>query len=359
MKICTIIAEFNPLHTGHKRLIDFAKSFADTVVVVLSGNYTQRGLPAVSSKHNRAKHAILAGAHLVVELPTIFATASAQNFAAAGVQIANKIGSHYLLFGSESGNIQQLTQCAKDMLECQQNNDTIKALLNQGLSYPQAVAAAFDKYQQLLAAPNNLLAVEYLKAIYTSNCTIVPVTLQRTSNYNDSDGQSSKSIRSALQMGLSHNECFDYVLHECSTAAEDNFKQYVARAISTMDCDYLSTIEGVTEGLENRIYKYATCGSYDQLVANLKTKRYTQLKLQRILTNACLGVTKQMVQQAKGLPIPVQILAVNKDREDLLSHLATTREELNPTVTNLTMLADRLYQACSNKPCPQNFILKV
>ena len=230
MKICTIIAEFNPLHSGHKKLIDFAKTFADTVVIVMSGNFTQRGLPAVSNKYNRAKHAILAGADAVIELPTIFATASAQNFATAGVQIASQIGSDYLLFGSEVGDITHLENCAKTMLDCEQNNDTIKQLLDQGLSYPQAVTQTFVQYQDLLATPNNLLAVEYIKAIYRTNSNVAPVTLQRTSNYNDENSQSSKAIRVALQQNITCDFCNPLVLADCSLDAESNFKKYINRA---------------------------------------------------------------------------------------------------------------------------------
>lgn len=358
MKICTIIAEFNPLHKGHKRLIDFAKTFADTVVIVMSGNFTQRGLPAVCDKHQRAKHAVLLGADVVVELPTIFATASAQNFATAGVKIASQIGSDFLLFGSECGSIDQLSQCAKTMLDCQNDNATIKALLNQGLSYPQAVGTAFSQFQEILSTPNNLLAVEYLKAIYTTNSTVTPVTLQRPSDYNDEQGQSSKAIRLSIANTQPNSDTFDFVLADCSLDAEQNYKQYVARAVATMDADYLSTIEGVTEGIENRIYKFATCGNYDTLVASVKSKRYTQLKLQRILTNACLGITKQKVQLAKQLPVPTNVLAVSKDREDVLSYLSTTQNVSSPIADQLTQLADRLYQACSNQQ-PQKALLKV
>lgn len=358
MKICTIIAEFNPLHKGHKRLIDFAKTLADTVVIVMSGNFTQRGLPAVCSKQQRAKHAILAGADMAIELPTIFATASAQNFATAGVKIANQIASDYLLFGSECGNIDILCNCAKTMLTCQENNTAVKTMLDQGLSYPNAIAQAFSQYEQILSKPNNMLAIEYLKAIYATNSKVIPATLQRDTNYNSQSEQSSKAIRYAIANNNVSNDTFDFVLNDCSLVAEQNYKQYVASAISTMSTTYLSTIEGVTEGIENRIYKFATCGSYDDLVANVKSKRYTQLKIQRILTNACLGITKKHVEIAKDLPVPVKVLALSKDREDLLSYLSTTQQVVNPTADNITHLADRLYQACSNQQSPKA-LLKV
>ena len=103
MKIAAIICEFNPLHSGHKRLIDYAKSIAEHVVCIMSGNFTQRGLPACADKYSRAKHAVMSGADMVIELPTVFATASAQNFARGGVAIAHKIGADYLVFGSECG----------------------------------------------------------------------------------------------------------------------------------------------------------------------------------------------------------------------------------------------------------------
>ena len=176
MKLAAIICEFNPLHTGHKKLIDFAKTLADNVVCIMSGNFTQRGLPACADKYPRARHALLAGADLVVELPTVFATASAENFAFGGVAIAQKLGADCLVFGSECGDIDKLFSCL-DIIEDCETNKLIQQEVSKGVSYPKAIASACGL--DILDKPNNVLAIEYLKAIRRSNSTIAPFTLKR------------------------------------------------------------------------------------------------------------------------------------------------------------------------------------
>ena len=141
MTSTAIICELNPLHSGHKRLIDYAKTFSEKVICIMSGNFVQRGFPACCDKYSRATHAVKCGADLVVELPTVFATSSATDFALGGVMIANKLHADYLLFGSECGKISQLQNCVT-MLDDKEVNATIRNLMNNGTSYPTAVAKA-------------------------------------------------------------------------------------------------------------------------------------------------------------------------------------------------------------------------
>ena len=245
MKLAAIICEFNPLHTGHKRLIDYAKSLACNVVCIMSGNFTQRGMPACADKYSRAKHAVLAGADLVVELPTVFATASAENFAYGAVALANKLGADCLFFGSECGDIEQLKKCIDEINDAD-TNKRIQQEVQHGVSYPKAVALATG--QELLSQPNNVLAIEYLKALQYTHSSITPFTLKREDNYNDDEPQqfaSSKALRT--DKTLRDKYTFDFVKQDIDDSIEDKFCKLVPAFLAVATKKELEQIEGVTE----------------------------------------------------------------------------------------------------------------
>ena len=349
MKLATIICEFNPLHTGHKKLIDFAKTIADKVVCIMSGNFTQRGMPACADKFSRAKHAILAGADLVVELPTVYATASAENFAYGGVAIANKLHADYLVFGSECGDIDTLNNCVDNILN-DETNQRIKQEVSKGVSYPKAVANAMGL--SVLESPNNVLAIEYLKALRNSKSTIVPVTISREDNYNSNIPQqyaSSSAIRNDKSLGSTYS--FDYVLQDVDNGIEKKFCDIIPSFLAVASKEQMEQIEGVTEGLHNRIFDADKAHGYDKMFAEIKTKRYTQLKLQRVFLNQILGITKQIAKQSKKQTPMVKILAVNTNSVNLLNGITNESDEI-------TQRADRLYSTLSGK-IPPTKLLKI
>ena len=347
MKLAAIICEFNPLHTGHKRLIDYAKTLADKVVCIMSGNFTQRGLPACADKYSRAKHAILAGADMVVELPIVFATASAENFAYGGVSIANMLGADCLVFGSECGDVEDLKQCI-DSLNNAETNKRIQQEVQKGVSYPKAVAQATGL--ELLSQPNNVLAIEYLKALQATHSTITPFTLKRENNYNADEPQqyaSSKALRDNKELRSQYS--FDYVTQDIDDSIVEKFCQLAPSFLSVASKEQLEQIEGVTEGLHNRIFNADKTRGYEHMIAEIKTKRYTRLKLQRVILNQILGITKEAVAHCKNKQPTTKVLAVKSSAVALLQSIETETDEIN-------LRADRLYATLSGKTAPSKLI---
>lgn len=338
LKICGIICEYNPLHLGHIRHIEFSRSLADTVICAMSGDFTQRGTPAIMDKYLRAKHAVLAGADLVLELPAVFSVASAENFAYGGIRLLDALRCDCLSFGSEGGDLASLEKCAQALIDPPDAlKSEIKRNISLGFSYPAAVAragTAYDPVFALLDKPNNLLAVEYIKQIKILGSAIKPVTLKRADNYGDMEiaGEftSSTALRHAVTEGKTERlEKYmpPYVIEDLAPFSHEKYQQFVYSFLNTTSAGQLSKIEGVTEGLENRIMANVMKGSYAAMISAIKTKRYTLVKLQRVLLSAVLGITKEIVQSAKqARPYP-RVLAVKKDRLDLLSHIA--RSEIN------------------------------
>ena len=347
MKLATIICEFNPLHTGHKKLIDFARTLADNVVCIMSGNFTQRGLPACADKYQRARHALLSGADMVVELPTVFATASAENFAFGGVAIAQKLRADYLVFGSECGDVEELRRCA-DALDDEAINRKIKKEIANGLSYPAAVAKATGL--DALDKPNNVLAIEYIRAIRRLNCAITPVTLKREDNYNDSAAaEFASSMALRKDPTLRSRYTFDFVAGDIDDDIERKYCEIAPSFLAVATKEQLETLEGVTEGVHNRIYDADFSQGYENVMELIKTKRYTRLKLQRIVLNCVLGITKETVTRYKNQPINVKVLGVKKGKETLLDGIENETDDI-------TQKADRLYYALSGKTPPIKLI---
>lgn len=307
----------------------------------MSGNFTQRGLPACAEKHQRAKHAILAGADMVVELPTIFATASAENFAYGAVKIANELGVDYLVFGSECGSIEKLIETTRQLSDSAINTK-IKAYMNQGNSYPKAVSLAVQG--DIVDSPNNLLAIEYIKALHATSSSITPVTIERENNYNSLHTQqfaSSSALRSNPALRQSYT--YSYVTEDLDDNIEEEYCKYATHALSLIPKETWIQIEGVSEGIENRfIAANKQCG-YNNLLDQVKTKRYTRAKLQRIVFNAVMNITKNDVQQAKASSPQITVLAIEKGFVNLLSKCTTSDW--------ITQKADNLFQSfCSTQP---------
>ncbi len=363
MKQSAIICEYNALHNGHIRLLQHANQQHQHVVCIMSGNFTQRGMPAVADKYTRAKHAILAGASIVVELPTLSATSSAEEFARGAIAIANTLAVDRLYFGSENGNIDRLIQCAHTLLE-DGSDSTVKQLLATGYSYPKAIATAYPQYSSILDHPNNVLALEYIKQLLLTNSTIEPHTLLREGSYNSTTLEGQYASATAIRNNLNDNNITQYlpkyVLDDISLLAEDNYRQYLPKHIATLSLDALSHIYGATEGLHNRIYQCANVSTYDQLIDSIKSKRYTQLRLQRLLLHCALAVTSQEMTDYKANMPPIRVLAISEQcAPQLLSHYASIGAPINTCDTlehTVDRRADRLYNALTNQTMPYSMI---
>lgn len=335
MKVFSVICEYNPFHNGHKYMIDKAKEKgASHIVAIMGGNFLQRGDVALINKYKRALCAIKNGVDLVVELPVIYATASAEKFAQGGISIANGLGcTDSLIFGSENGNIDELKKLAKLTLS-DIFNSTVKEKLTLGISYPKALTECakdlgYNKLTELLLYPNNTLGIEYIKALYSSNSSITPVTVERKgalhNSYEVEDNIASASnIRERILNNIGWESLvpkisYNIISEEINNgryASLKNGERAFLYKLRTMSKDDLLNLPDVSEGLENRIYSIIQKGNNLTTITNsIKTKRYTLARIRRILIYALLGITKEMQSINDNY---IRVLAFNDKGAEIL-----------------------------------------
>ena len=325
MKATGLIVEYNPFHNGH--LYHLTKSIqqsnADVLIVVMSGHFTQRGEPTIINKWERAKMALLNGADLVIELPYVYSCQSADLFAKGAVSILTHLHVNELIFGSESGNIDELIH-----LDALTQRDDFKKLLHQqlkkGLSLPKASAVTFDQFklnQSLATSPNNTLGLYYLKAIRELHSPIKAGTITRIhSDYRDLSPthqtiSSATSIRNLREQGQSIEAFVPANVAQLLEKHYDLTKTYLTwetyfpflkQKILTLTPKGLVTIHDIEEGIENRLYKAMLKSStFEEFMAQVKTKCYTRTRIQRMCANILTQTEKKWVhdlQLTNGVP---------------------------------------------------------
>ena len=346
-KICAIICEYNPLHKGHQYLIEKARelSCCDFVMCIMSGNFTQRGDIAILDKHKRAKIALSAGADIVVQIPTAYASCSAEVFALAGVKIANSFNNvTHLCFGSSLDEVEPLKQIANYLItEPKEYKKLLKANLDNGLSYNSSRTNALvelaktdknlpENVQELLANSNNILAIEYLKALKSTNSKITPITTKRIGESFNSKKITEYCSASAIRQELYTTKTVKNVAKALPDNIFDEFRQELVNQalpdialynqlrlfkVRTTDINEIENVFDVSEGLHNRLYHLARqSADYEEFVKQVATKRYSDSKINRIITGLMLGIDKKIVEQIYKLnTLPyIKVLAVRKNR---------------------------------------------
>ncbi len=332
MKICGIICEYNPFHNGHQYQIELAKrkTGADAVVCLMSGNFVQRGEAAILEKHVRAKHAILGGADAVLELPVRFATSNAELFAKGAIKLLSSIPDlQYLSFGVESATEESLIQAATLLNnEPKEISKKIQEGLSHGLSLAKARAEAWSKIlpEPLLTSPNNVLAIEYTRAILSCDANIAISPVQRVgegylSAEINSPFPSATAIRATLANGVAAQGVPSFVQRELLPPKTDVLGAIERYAILFKDKRDVAKTPDCTEGLENALLKAAKNGENDP-VESLTSTRYTASRIRRILLQNALNVTSEDIRQALSSQLYLKLLAARKDREDVLSALS-------------------------------------
>ena len=325
MKTVGIICEYNPFHNGHKKQIDAvrARFGADCAIVCLmSGNFVQRGAPAIFHKSLRAQAALMSGADLVLELPITYALSSAEGFAAGGVKILSSF-CDALCFGTETGDFDSLTATAKTLLSSEFKG-ALREQLDKGLSFPAARAAALKEHAELLQRPNDILAVEYCKAILAQKSTMLPMPILRQGDYHDTvpdtKNPSATAIRNLLQNG---DDCHDFIPENARSIFNDAPMYSLAageRAVLTrlrcMTDDEFEALPHGSEGLWRKfMHACRSCDSIEGIIADTKSKRYTRTRIDRMLICAYLGITKEILEQ----PAPyTRVLALNDTGRSVL-----------------------------------------
>lgn len=337
MRVCAVICEYNPFHNGHARHLALAreKSGADFMLCLMSGALTQRGAFARHDKWLRARMALLGGADLVLELPCRFACAPAPDFASGGVALLRALGVvTHLSFGCEAQSLNILFT-ARDALrdESPAFQSVLKDALDRGLPYPRARALAAESASGLsglaeqIALPNAALALEYLQAL-PDGISAVPI-LREGCGYHDSSPSplaSATGVRAALTMGDVQTAGAAVPFPEELLSAEqrgefhseDALTQVLFYRLRTMDAASLRDIVGMDEGLEHRFLRAAqTAASREELIAAIKSKRYTHARLSRLCAHILLGVSRDFAA-AHRAPTYARVLGFRKDAAPLL-----------------------------------------
>ncbi|BDU50297.1 nucleotidyltransferase [Haliovirga abyssi] len=321
MKATGIIVEYNPFHNGHKYHIKKAREVgnSDCIIAVMSGDFLQRGEPAILNKWERTKMALLNGVDIVLELPTIYSTQSAEIFAYGAILVLEAMKVKNLVFGSENGNISNFLNYVDFIEEFKDEIDfEIKKLIKTGISYPNAMSNVIGKKIKIdgFLQPNNILGIEYIKAIRKLNLLIEPLTIKREkSNYNDKDIKGNIASATAIRKTIFEGdiekikkaipeETFGILSKNVkmkNLKKIDDFYQILRYKIIS-DKEKLLDIQDLEIGLENRLYEAAlkakTFYEFYQLVV---TKRYTMSRLYRVFTHILLGITKEMTDNAKNI----------------------------------------------------------
>lgn len=323
MNFCAIICEFNPLHNGHAHIIAQAKKLTGLpVLCLMSGNFCQRAEPAILDKHTRARHAIDAGADVVFELPTIFATGSARDFARGAIHILKHLPVTHLIFGAECGNLEKLQDAAALTRELEESAD-IKKELKRGLSYKSAIqqvaTKAAPELADILEKPNNTLAIEYLKALEQTD--IIPMVIKREDNYlSTATGEfcSSSALREAARM----EKWDDFRKHAPQGVLDDlkhpkntlNIYEHLFFALQTTSAEKLALCPSISEGLEHRILKCAKAAkNFDEFLDAAYTKRYNKIRIRRVALENFFGITKQGMRDALFCVPTTELLAKDKN----------------------------------------------
>ena len=373
MKITGIIAEYNPFHNGHAYQIEQAKkNGADYIIIVMSGNFLQRGTPAILDKWTRAKMALSAGADLIIELPAVFATASAQYFARGGVSILDKLGCvDTISFGCESNDIHMIHELSSFLWkEPDSYKEKLQTFLKKGNSFPKARELALSselspEVATFASSPNNILALEYSIALLErgSNMNILPIERKGSGYHMDQIKAGTLPSATAIRKVLQSNNNID-----CMNSSIDSLSDYVPKTVSSIikeqaiNCIYqddfslllkykllsqgnssFAEYADVSEDLSDKIHKNLRYyRDYTQFCELLKSKELTYSRINRALTHILLNITQDMYEDIKTNDYAAyeRILGFKKSSKEVLSNIGKNNKI--PLITKLTHATELL-----------------
>ena len=327
MKSVGIICEYNPFHNGHLYHLQKIKEMFPSlpIVLILAGNFTQRGIPSILDKWDKTEIALHYGIDLVIELPFSFATQSADIFAYGAIRLLSLLQVDYLVFGSESNNIEQLTKLLP-IVNSAKYQKLVRIYQKQGNNYPTSLNLALKELGGFsLTTPNDLLGFSYIKEIANQHAKITPITIQRTNNFHEKELKqisSATSIRHALKnkediSSSVPDKTLTYLMkNDYSIERFFPFLKYKLYSDSN-----LSRYQTVDEGIEHRILKQISqASSWEGLIKKVKTKRYTYNKISRLLTHILCSFTKEMAATTKEIEY-IRILGLNEQGRKYLHEI--------------------------------------
>jgi len=390
VKASGLIVEYNPFHFGHLHHIKEAKKKADAdcIIAVMSGNFLQRGEPAIIDKFHRTKAAITSGVDIVIELPYAYAVQSSELFAKGAVKSLSQMGVNSICFGSESGNIEPFLK-AYTVIEKNKTDYeyALQKQLNKGDSFPVACQKAYqaiDLTEIDLLQPNNILGFSYVNAIKNLNLPITPLTIQRiNSGYHDQEINTHIASATSIRKEFMTNGFSNKMTSTLPSSSLQQFKKYYHTAgdihdweryfpllryqVLSQEPEQLSTIHGVDEGLEYRLKRTVKqAQSMESWISLIKTKRYTQTRIQRCFVHILTNTTKQSIQQFIGLEsLPyIRLLGMSKTGQSYLNSYKKNMEvpiytglnKFNKSALNLDEKAQEIYY--TSLPIPIQHSLK-
>ena len=329
MKTIGIICEYNPFHNGHAhQLHTLATKYPNALrICIMSGSFVQRGEPAIFSKFDRARWAILGGADIVIELPTLYSLGSAQLFASGAIQLIKSLSIDMLSFGSEATNLDQLILTAKCM-DCESTQNKLRNYLNEGLSYSTAFRKALGS--ESLSTPNALLGLEYIRAGLKHHPSLEYIPIQRTSDHHNQtinqELPSGTALRQLITTGIPIDissallsaiptVILNDMTHRITNGDYVDYSRYynmlhmLSRRMTTNE---LVCFVDFTEGIEHLWLKAAQQPSWESAIEQIKSKRYTYARLQRMSAYLTLGITKDLLNVTmQNGPQYARLLAFN------------------------------------------------
>ena len=328
MKSIGIIAEYNPFHNGHlyhiKKIKEKYKDY--TLILVMTGNFTERGDVSIIDKWKRKDIALKYGIDLVIELPFPFSTQSADFFAYGSVTLLEKLKVEKVIFGSESNNIEDLELIAKTQIENELFDNLVSLYSKNGYNYPTALSKAIeDLTNKKIDAPNDLLGISYIKTILKNNYNIKYETIQRTNNYHEKESSEEIASATTIRNNIKNNIDIKKQVPELTYNnlnnlhfIEDYFNLIKYKIITEKD---LSIYQTVDEGIDKLLKKeILNCNSYDELINKIKSKRYTYNKISRMLLHILCNFTKEKANNFREISY-IRILGFNDKGKEYLNKI--------------------------------------
>ena len=361
-----IVAEYNPFHNGHKLQIEYARNVlgADQIIIAMSGSFTQRGEIACFDKYSRAKATLMCGADVVLEIPTIFATSSAREYASAGVALLNATGVvDTILFSAECDRRDLFIEESKKLVELENSgeiNNEINTLVSQGISYATARAKALKAFlaEDIISSPNNILGIEYCRYIFANNLDINIEVMKRQGNeYNDLSLSGSLSSASSIRQHYKLSQSFEAVPEEVINlynnspfVTSDDISELLHYKLLTTESfeQYLDCNNDLSDRIKNKLPEFV---SFSQFCEVLKTKNFEYSRISRVLCHILLGITEKDFKTAKeaGYISYIRMLGFSKNGSVLLSKIkeassAPLLTAPNETINKYDIISSDIYR---------------
>jgi len=356
MDVIGIICEYNPFHNGHVYHIDKIKEMYPNsiIILILNGYFLERGEISIESVESKTKLALDYGVDIVIELPFIFGTNSADIFSNASLELLNELKVNKLIFGSESNDIEKLINLAKKQLNNEYDNK-VKIYMDMGLNYPTALNKALGSD---ISTPNDLLGLSYVKSIIKNNYNIEPITIKRTNDYHDKESNnkiiSATNIREKIKNNIDITEFVPNLSYINKVNYDLYFNLLKYKILTDKDLSKYLTVD---EGTENKILKVINeCNTLEELINKVKTKRYTYNRINRMFIHILIGLTKEDKEKVTKNEY-IRLLGfnetgkkyINSIKKDTNIPIVSSLKNINSIIKDYEIKAHNIYNILVNE----------